>query len=417
MGEPDLVEWRQSIEHELSQRIIPFWRSLRDNTCGGFYGLVDWDLTLQPHAYKATLLNSRILWFFSSVARWFDDKTLLDEAQHAYRFLTDFCLDRQAGGVVWSVEHDGTWRDTTKQTYNQAFAIYALAAYHRASGDPAALDLALELFQMLETRLAIPPGYAEAFDRDFRPIENDKLSENGIIADRTMNTLLHIFEAYAGLYVAGGGQPLVGEALRRILGIFSEQIYNPMAHRLDVFFDTSGRSLIDLQSFGHDIEASWLLSWGANLLEDPLLSHQIDTIGLDLVDSVYRRAFRDGSVAYEALNGQFDDSRVWWVQAEAMVAFYTAATKTPKADQAQLYTQVAHRLWRFCVTSLADPRPAGEWYWSTDSNGQPLPGQPIVSTWKCPYHSGRACLKMLDMLAEPLPVLSSSNVVTDRAAG
>jgi len=402
LSEPDLIAWRQSIEHELNQRIIPFWRSLRDNTCGGFLGLVEWDLTRRPQAYKATLLNSRIMWFFSSAARHFQDESLLDDAQHAYRFLVDRCLDRHHGGVVWSVEHSGPWLDTTKQTYNQAFAIYALAAYHQASGHQAALDLAFELFELLETRLAAPPGYGEAFDQAFHPIANDKLSENGVMAERTMNTLLHVFEAYAGLYVASGHRPEVGQALRGILGVFTTGIYNPAARRLEVFFDQAGRSLIDLQSFGHDIEASWLLSCGADLLGDPPLSRQLDTIGLDLVDSVYQRAYRDGSVAYEELNGQVDNSRVWWVQAEAMVAFYTAAAKVAKVDQARLYTEAAHRLWQFCVTVLADPRPDSEWFWATDPTGEPLSGRPIVSTWKCPYHSGRACLRMLDKLADAL---------------
>lgn len=398
MGELDVAGWRQSLDEELRHRIIPFWRSLRDDDYGGYFGRVDWDLNRWRFGHKAALLNSRIMWFFATAAKRFGDEDLLAEAQHAFRFLVDHCLDHAGGGVVWSVSHDGTWRDTTKQAYNQAFAIYALAAYYRVSRDKAALDLAFDLFELVERRFGAAPGYIEAFDQSFRPIANDKLSENGVLAERTMNTLLHTFEAYAGLYQASDGEAAVGQAMGRILDLFCKRIYNQTERRLEVFFDAKLAPLLNLQSFGHDIEASWLLVWGTDLLGDPKLSQRASEIGAGLVDSVYNRAYRDGSVAFESLDSKLNTSRVWWVQAEAMVAFYAASTRTPDPRRARLYRQASHQLWDFCSNRLADPRPGSEWFWAVDAVGQPVPGQPIASTWKCPYHSGRACLEMLAYL-------------------
>ena len=184
------------------------------------------------------------------------------------------CLDRQNGGVYWSVTFDGQPLDITKHTYNQAFAIYALAAYYRLTGSAEALALARALFAVIEGRCTDAGGYCEAFTVDWRPASNEKLSENGVLAARTMNTLLHVFEGYAGLYAAAP-DAAVEAALRRILDLYAYKVYAPDLHRQLVFFDADYRSLIDLYSYGHDIESSWLIDWGAGLLGDAALTRRI----------------------------------------------------------------------------------------------------------------------------------------------
>ena len=202
----------------LDTRLIPFWSALRDDTYGGYYGGMGFDLALDRQAEKGGILNSRILWFFSRCAKELGRSDCLENAAHAYRFLTEKALDKTYGGVYWSLNHDGTPRDTGKHTYAQAFAIYGLSAYYEASGDGQALALARELFDLIETKCRDKGGYLEAFHRDFQPASNEKLSENGVLAERTMNTLLHVFEGYAGLYQAVPDER-VGAAMREILNL------------------------------------------------------------------------------------------------------------------------------------------------------------------------------------------------------
>ena len=181
------------VQMMLEQKIIPFWLSLQDDHYGGFVSYVDLNLRRNEKAEKGCILNSRILWFFSEAAMLLKRPDLRQAADHAYRFLMRYCMDRKAGGVYWSVTFDGKPLDTTKHTYNQAFAIYALSAYYRLTGNPKALFAANQLFQCVENHCRDAGGYGEAYDRFWNPESNEKLSENGVMAERTMNTLLHVF--------------------------------------------------------------------------------------------------------------------------------------------------------------------------------------------------------------------------------
>ena len=185
----------EEIKANLTDCIIPFWKALRDEEYGGYYGWMDYDLKVDKKAVKGCILNSRITWFFANAYLLLKEESLLDEARHGYEFMQQYCVDSEKGGVYWSVQYDGTPEDTTKHTYNQAFSIYALSSYYDASGDKSALDTAMELFHIIESRCMDEIGYKEAFDRDFVEIENDKLSENGVIADKTMNCLLYTSDA------------------------------------------------------------------------------------------------------------------------------------------------------------------------------------------------------------------------------
>ena len=318
------------------------------------------------------------------------DESLLPYARHAYRFLTEKCLDREQGGVFWSLTWDGRPLDDTKHTYNQAFAIYALSAYYRLTGETEALELAKDLFRLIEARCTDGEGYLEAFTRDFRPASNEKLSENGVMACRTMNTLLHVFEGYAGLYQACR-LPEAGEALKRILDIYAEKVYNPELRRQEVFFDRDYHSLIDLTSYGHDIESSWLIDWGCALLEDPARMERTAAINSALADSVLAAAF-NGSLANECERGVVDGHRVWWVQAEALLGFVNQFAKHPDRTDCR---DAAASLWRYITEKVEDRRPGGEWFWRLDADGAPDRSKPIVEPWKCPYHNGRMCMELI----------------------
>ena len=386
----EMFKYEEEIEHHLIYDIIPFWKKLRDDAYGGYYGYVSFDLDIDEKAVKGCILNNRITWFFANAYDVTADDTLLAEARHGYEFLRDKCVDTKFGGVYWSLKYDGTPEDTTKHTYNQAFAIYALSSYYAVSHDPDALNLAYELFDLIEEKCRDEEGYLEAFTRDFRPESNEKLSENGVMAERTMNTLLHVFEAYTELYRVGQNAR-VGEKLKWILDTFADKIYNPELHRQEVFFDAHYTSLIDLHSYGHDIETAWLIDRGTKVLGDPAYEEKLTPITRDLTANIYKTAFDGHSLANECESGVVDTKRVWWVQAETLIGFLNGYERDPAHNE---YLEAAGAEWEFIRDHVIDPR-CREWYMHVDPQGNPERGRPIVEPWKCPYHNGRMCIEVM----------------------
>lgn len=381
----------EEIKSHLTDCIIPFWKKLRDETYGGYFGYMDQDLKVNEKAVKGCILNSRITWFFANAYLTLNDESLLAEAKHGYEFMRKYCVDQEKGGVYWSVQYDGTPEDTTKHTYNQAFSIYALSSYYDASKDESALKLAKELFHIIEERCMDEIGYKEAFDRDFQEIENDKLSENGVIADKTMNTLLHVFEAYTELYRVSGDAD-VKKRLMWILDTIADKIYNPDLHRQEVFFDREMNSIIDLHSYGHDIETAWLIRRGTDVLADKAYEEKMLPIILDLTGQVYKTAFDGRSLANECERGVVDEKRVWWVQAETVIGFLNGWQLAPEHTE---YLEAARAEWAFIREYVIDKRPGSEWFHDVNKEGEPLRGEPIVEPWKCPYHNGRMCLEVI----------------------
>ena len=381
----------QQIEKHLRKKLIPFWEELADWHRGGFYGYLGYNLELDKEAVKGVILNSRILWFFSNAYLTLKDPELLKYGEHAYLFLRDFCLDKDFGGVYWSMRCDGKAEDETKHTYNQAFAVYALSSYYQASGNQEALKLAYELYTLIETRCRDEEGYGEAYSRDFAPVSNEKLSENGVMAARTMNTLLHVFEAYTELYRVDHRAD-VGDHMREMLDVFAKKVYNPEKKRQEVFFDRQWNSLIDLHSYGHDIESSWLLDRGCLVLGDEAYSRKLEPVILELAQKIYERAYRDHSVMNECENGMDNTDRIWWVQAEAVVGFLNAWEKWPEREY---FLEAAKDIWKYIDQVILDKREGSEWYWRVDESGRPIEGEPIVEPWKCPYHNGRMCMEVI----------------------
>ena len=384
----------KEIEEELTQKLIPFWENLRDEEYGGFYGYMGYDLKVQKDYEKGCILNSRILWFFANAYMTLGEEKLKEDADHAYAFLKEKCLDREYGGMFWSVTYDGKPSDTTKHTYNQAFAIYALSSYYDATGNKEALEIARGLQKVIEDRCTDEYGYLEAFNRKFEPEENDKLSENGIIAEKTMNTLLHVFEAYTELYRLSGDEK-VRRRLLWIMDVFAEKVYNPKLHRQEVFFDKHYNTILNLHSYGHDIETAWLIDRGCKVLDDPELTQKMYAITRDLTAQIYKVAFDGHSLANECDRGVVNVHRVWWVQAETVIGFLNGYEKEPEKTE---YLEAAEKEWAFIRDHVIDKRPGSEWFWEVDPEGNPYPDRPIVEPWKCPYHNGRMCMEVLQRI-------------------
>lgn len=374
----------------LNEKILPFWENLKDDTYGGFYGWLDYELNLDKKAVKGCILNSRILWFFSNAYLSLNDNELLSYAKHAYDFFKTYCIDKEYGGVYWSLNYDGSVFDSTKHTYNQAFAIYALSSYYDATKDDEALKIAYDLLEIIEERCTDEVGYLEAFTFDFKPEVNDKLSENGVIAEKTMNTLLHVFEAYTELYRVTKDE-LVAKKLQLIMEVFEKQVFNERLRRQEVFFDKNMNSIIDLHSYGHDIETAWLIDRGCEVLGDAELTKRMHRITNILEDEIYKVAYTQHSLLNECEKGNVNRMRVWWVQAEAVVGFLNAYEKSKE----ERYKEAAKDILEYIKTKVVDQREGSEWYWQLDDNHQPDTDKPIVEPWKCPYHNGRMCFEII----------------------
>lgn len=371
--------------------LLPFWMKMRDDTNGGFYGFADSNGTPDPQSSKGVILQSRILWFFSSAYLLHNRSDILDYADHAYRFLSKCCYDDTCGGMYWSVEADGTPCEDMKHTYCQAFAIYALSAYYRASGSQAALELARSLYRTIEHQCRDNDGYLEAFARDFSLTGNDKLSENGVMADRTMNTLLHVLECYTELLKAEPS-PEVAGSINKILNTFKRRIYNPDLKRCEVFFDINYNSIIDLESYGHDIEASWLIHRACEVLGDDEVTSAMMPVITGLAQGALEHAMDDKTNAMnnECENGKVDHKKVWWVQAEAVTGFYNAYTLTGDPE----YLKASEQIWDYIRNTVIDSK-HGEWIENIYDGEDAEEKQPLVHTWKCPYHNGRMCIEMM----------------------
>lgn len=374
---------------ELLSHIQPFWNKLKDER-GGFYGYMDYDLNLDKNAVKGVILNSRILWFYSNIYLTCKDEEALAYAAHAFEFLKNYCIDKENGGVFWSLNYDGTPFDDMKHTYNQAFCIYGLSSYYAASGDKEVLRLAYELFETIETKCVDEYGYTEAFDKKWNLIANDQLSEDGFHADKTMNTLLHVLEAYTELYRVDKNI-IVGQKLKKALLVCKNQVYRSDAHILGVYFDTKMKSIADIYSYGHDIEATWLIDRACEVLDDESLTKEIAPMTAEIVDMVLKTAYENGALNNQHCEGNIDKTRVWWVQAESVVGFLNVYEKTAK----EKYLAAALNIWDYIKTYLIDKRPGSEWFWSVDSHGRPVVEKPIVEPWKCPYHNGRMCMEVI----------------------
>lgn len=378
---------------ELTERIVPFWNRLRDDENGGFYGFMDNDLNVDKTADKGVILTSRILWFYSSCYRTLGDKYLLDNARHAYEFLKK-CVDTVNGGVWWTMTYDGKPSDTMKHTYNQAFAIYALSSYYLASRDKTALDLALELFHTVENKCRDDVAYLEAMSADWKVVPNDALSENGLMADKTMNTVLHLIEAYTVLLEAceNGESANIEERLMFLLQITEDKIFNSDQHRLRVFFDRELNEIGDIHSYGHDIEASWLIDRACEVIGERRFMAKWRFIDLRIAENIYNIAFENGAVNNERENDKIDKKRVWWVQAESVVGFVNAYQQGGDKK----FLDAADRVFEWIETKQVDKRENSEWWGEVDFDGKPMQTVNMVNPWKCPYHNGRMCIEVIN---------------------
>lgn len=396
----------------LEKNILHFWQTkMVDNENGGFYGRIDGLETLYPEAEKGTVLNARILWTFSAAYRVLKKPEYLEMATYAKVYFVDHFIDKEYGGVYWSLDHKGNPLNTRKQFYAIGFALYGMSEYYRATGDKEALEVALQLFDAIEGHALDPlyNGYIEAQTRDWQPIADMRLSELDANFPKSQNTHLHIIEPYANLYRAlkesfehlessnhsqASELSRVEVALRNIIGLFTDHILNPETYHLDLFFEMDWtRGAGHLESYGHDIECSWLMHEAALVLGDKEVLDKMEPI-VQMVARASEKGLRpDGAMIHEAnlSTGHVDDDLHWWVQAENVVGWYNIYQYF--GDEAAL--DKAFRCWEYIKTQLIDWE-NGEWHWSRHPDGTLNTVDDKAGFWKCPYHNGRMCLEIIE---------------------
>ena len=392
-----MSELRQRVEAELLSDILPFWLKYAiDEEYGGFRGQIANDLTINPHAAKGIILNARILWTFSKAFSTYGDPVYLNAARRAYEYLVRFFWDNEFGGVYWMVDYQGNPFDTKKRIYGQAFTVYALAEYYHATGDAEILARALRLVEVIEASGHDPAngGYFETYERDWTLAVDQRLSEVDQDEKKSMNTHLHLLEAYAAL-LRNHEHSTVRLRLRELIEVFLNHIVDPKTHHFLLFFDEEWRTQSDKVSFGHDIEGSWLLCEAAEILGDTALLESVRAVGLSMAQAVYDQGLdTDGGLLYEAgPTGIIDSDKHWWPQAEAVVGFLNAHELSGR----QYFRDAAERSWAFIEEHIID-REHGEWFWLVSKDGVPAAERDKVGPWKCPYHNSRACFETMERL-------------------
>ena len=390
------IDFKQEMLHELEGNILAFWRDkMTDQVHGGFLGRIDGNGVAHPEAEKGAMLNACILWAFSAAYRVTRTQEWLSTATRAKDYFVSHFIDKECGGVYWSLNPDGTPKDTKKQTQAIGFAIYGLSEFTRATGDQDTLALALGLYHDIEDHAYDPEnnGYIEALTRDWKPIGDMPLSDKDENASRTMNTHLHIIESYTNLLRCLNEQDDDNDELRasvvNLLHIFTDIIINRQTGHLDLFFNDRWEGKRNVESFGHDIEAAWLLHEAALVLVDV----DIDDVVRCVAKAADEGVQPDGSMVYEHWKdtGRTDTQRQWWTLCENVIGHL---------DLYQYYGDrdalgVALSCWNFIKRRIVDHE-QGEWLWNVDAEGHPNRKDDKAGFWKCPYHNSRLCLEVLE---------------------
>jgi len=399
--------WRAQLERELLGNILPFWIThVVDPAGDGFHGALSNDLRVDRQSPRSAVLCARILWTYAAAQRRYPRPEYAQMARRAFTYLERRFWDTRYGGVYWQLDPRGLPLEARKHTYAQAFAIYGLSEYFQASGDPLSLHMALEVFELIDQHAHDQTygGYIEGRAHDWLPMPDLRLSSKEPNCRKSMNTLLHVLEALASLLrtverrapEAGARQlPALRARLRELVEIFLDKIIDPQWAYSHLFFDDRWSVQRAPISYGHDIEASWLLVDAAATLGDAALLERAQAAALRMAEHVYERALtREGALLYEGTLERITDPHLhWWVQAEALVGFYSAYQLSGQPR----YAAAARSVWAYIERHFVD-RTHGEWFKIVDQRGQPLLSQTKTGPWECPYHHSRACLELLRRL-------------------
>jgi mannobiose 2-epimerase len=395
--EQRMQQLKKEVSSDLTGNLLPYWsKNMVDNINGGFYGRIDGNEKVYPDEDKGGILNARILWTYSSAYRIYKDTNYLRLANRARDYIMAHFIDKEYGGAYRSVTSKGEPSDTRKQTYTQTFFIYAMAEYCRATGDKEALKTAKEIFEAFEKHVLDKEsnGYFEVFTRDWQRSRDKLIGETTIIDEKTMNTHLHLMEAYTNLYRVWPDKRMA-ERLRNVVEIFLDHIIDKQTAHLICFMDKNWKRTSMIDSYGHDIEASWLLCESANLLGDPELIARVNKACLRIADAASEGLQPDGSMMYEKdlASGHMSTDRSWWVLSEAIVGYLNAYELSGN----EKYLDRSINSWTYIKKHLIDSKNGG-WFSGASESGVAGKGDK-AGFWICPYHNGRMCMEVVERVS------------------
>jgi len=393
-----LQEFADSVYQEKDD-LLEFWlNNSVDDHYGGFYGEVSVANEAQPEADKALILNSRILWSFANAYREDKNPDYLKMADKAYDYLLAKFEDKKYSGFYWLLNYKGEAKEKKKQIYGQAFCLYAFSEYYRATDNEDALKKAVDLFTLIENNSYDPEykGYFEAYSRDWKPIDDMSLSEKDMNVAKSMNTHLHILEAYTNLYRVWP-DPGLESKLKELIKVVTSKIIDQEEYRFKLFFDQDWTSKSNIISYGHDIEGSWLLYEAAEVLGEQVVLDFVEDYALKMAAGVLAEGTAaDGSIYYESEADELDKDRHWWPQAEAVVGFINAYQLSGEEE----FIQAAAKTWDYIVKNIVDQENGG-WYWLVNDQGE-TNTKAKINAWKSPYHSSRACYEIINRIEQIL---------------
>lgn len=383
---------RDEALYNLENNILPFWMKRCVDPAGGFRGRIDGNGHIDPQAPKGAVLNARILWAFSAAYRLLHKTEYLKIAERARREVTEKFMDMDYGGVFWSLDHDGKPLDTKKQIYALGFAIYGLSEFSRATGDKEAQDAAISLYRDIEAHSFDRDrnGYVEALTREWGEIQDMRLSDKDANEKKTMNTHLHIIEPYTALFRIWPDEGL-RERIENLVFIFREKIMDRRTGHLKLFFDEDWNSRYEIVSYGHDIEASWLLNEAAEVTG--AVSEDLRADIIRIADAASEGYIPGCGMICESNrgNGAIDADRHWWVQAETVIGYLNIYQMTGNTAALERSLDT----WRFIRRHIVD-NDEGEWVWSLRADGTVNRTDDKAGFWKCPYHDTRMCLEIAE---------------------
>ena len=376
------------------KNILSYWiENTVDEEKGGFYGKINHDNVVDKNASKGAVLNTRILWTFSAAYRLTGNKAYNNIADRAYQYILDYFIDKERGGVFWSVDAFGNALDTKKQIYAQAFAVYSLSEYNRATGNAAAKEAAIKIYGDIVQHSydAVHGGYIEALTEDWKDVEDLRLSSKDKNEKKSMNTHLHLLEGFANLYRVWPDEELK-ERIKELICIFFNHIIHPHTYHLQLFFDEAWRVKSNEISYGHDIEAAWLIQEGAEIIKDEKLINKAKHLSVKLAAAAARGLDDDGGLWHEKneATGHLVKEKHWWPQAEALVGFYNAAQLTGEES----FYKKFENSWAFIKNHILHKE--GEWVWGVNEDYSIMKSEDKAGFWKCPYHNARACIEIIN---------------------
>jgi len=388
----DWQKLKKQFENELNENILNYWiHEVYDANRHTFFGKISNEGIKDSNAPLSAVFTTRVMWAFSAAYRMYPNAINKKMADEAFRILMETFWDNQNGGIFWSVFPDGKPEDTKKQFYAEAFFMYALAEYWMAFKDAKAWQVAVSMFMLME-KYAFDPeygGYIEANTADWKETDDQRLSPKDLDVKKSMNTHLHILEAYTNLYRIYKDEQLK-EKLEHLLRIFLDKILDEETGHLILFFDKDWTVRSETDSYGHDIEATWLMHEAAEVLGDKEIIEEVEKIAIKMSDVAITEGLApNGGMFYEKADGHLHEQFDWWPQAEAVVGFFN----TWQITNDEKYLEYSQKSWKFIQDYIVDKK-NGEWFWGVDSNLKPLKTDK-VSPWKAPYHNGRMCMEMV----------------------